>query len=185
VRVEGGKLPRWLVTTRGEPTSANRPAAGPARLPLVRPVPPCPNQQLGAADVYYGWLISPSTQSRIECPRNSSTRDTGHQSTPFLTSMRKPLLSSRSREDHGISKHPFGIFARGEPPCCVIRLLPFTVTASRRHVRNRDAAMNPAIGLTSQYSPGLFQVARSYYAATTCSCQGRLSRSMAYITRTK
>src|SRR5262249_31741834 len=68
----------------------------------------------------------------------------------FLTSMRKPLLSSRSREDHGISKHPFGIFASSEPPCCVIRLLPFTVTASRRHVRNRDAAMNPAIGLTSQ-----------------------------------
>ena len=66
--------------------------------------------------------------------------------------MRKPLLSSRSREDHGISKHPFGIFACGEPPCCVIRLLPFTVTASRRHVKNRDAAMNPAIGLTSHES---------------------------------
>ena len=34
-------------------------------------------------------------------------------------------------------------------------------------------------------SPGFFQVAQSYYAATTCSSQGRLSRSMAYITRTK
>lgn len=68
---------------------------------------------------------------------------------PFLYVHEKPCLSSRWREDRGTSKHPFGIFARGEPPYYFIRLLPFRTTVSRRHVQNRDAVVDPAIGLPS------------------------------------
>ena len=39
----------------------------------------------GAADVCGGWLVSPARPGRIESPNNSSTRDTGQQTTDIET----------------------------------------------------------------------------------------------------
>ena len=76
---------RRMTTTCGAHTSGKPPAAAalPSAAAAVGRRPRAGD--LVAVDSGGGWLVSPWTPGRIESPSNSSTRDTGQQSTPLMT----------------------------------------------------------------------------------------------------